>query len=294
MTSTTLPKGDDGALKAAYVDTPEGQIHYYHISPTSATSEDVSSRLPIFLLHMSASSSRCFHSLMRSLAALGYSCYAPDMPGFGSSFDPAYDPPAIAWYTDLYYNTFSKFPEFQKRGCHLIGHHSGGTLGSDLAARYPDFVQSLTFVGPGVMDAAARKEMSKTFLDPFNRPVPSGEHLIKTWDYLIWEGIPKTNLDLLQREALDHIRAWKGRSQIYACIWEHDVGDSITKMNPSCKILALCAKDDVLWKYFDNIKALTKSLGRDAVCREIKGSNFSPDLDSETIFEYFVETMLKN
>ncbi|EXJ80687.1 hypothetical protein A1O3_06971 [Capronia epimyces CBS 606.96] len=284
-----------GVVKGAYVDTAEGQLHYYYTLPSttfgsssgSDSDSDGSPHPPILLLHMSASSSRCFHSMMVRLAALGYRCYAPDMPGFGSSFDPSSNPPAIAWYADLYYETFSPWAEFQ-HGCHIIGHHSGGVLGSDLAAKHHDFVRSLTFVGPGVMDAAARQEMSKTFLAPFNRPVASGEHLTKTWDYLMWEGILATHLELLQREAIDHIRAWKGRSQIYSCVWAYDVGESIKKTSPSCKILALCARDDVLWPYFDAVKGL----GREIITHEIRGGNFGPDLDPEGVLKYFVESML--
>lgn len=30
------------------------------------------------------------------------------------------------------------------------------------------------------------------------------------------------NLELFQREVIDHIRAWKGRNQIYGAIWDQD------------------------------------------------------------------------
>ncbi|KFA79091.1 hypothetical protein S40288_07035 [Stachybotrys chartarum IBT 40288] len=260
------------AVIKAYADTPLGQLHYCHSHPRNPNG------LPILLLHMSASSSKCFHSMMPALSALGYSCFAPDMPGFGSSFDPDMEPGGIAWYTDLYHSTFSKFPAF-KHGCHVLGHHSGGVIGTELAARYPDFCKSLTFVGPTVMSAEDRLELSKTFLEPFNKPVPSGSHLLKTWEYLVWEGIAKENLELLQREVLDHVRAWRGRSQIYECVWAYDCAEAMKNIPDECRVLGLCARDDVLWPYFDNFKRV----GREVVWKEIKGGNFGPDEDCSNI-----------
>ncbi|KAF7555710.1 hypothetical protein G7Z17_g1974 [Cylindrodendrum hubeiense] len=205
------------------------------------------------------------------------------MPGFGCSFDPANDPPSITWYADLYYAAFSNMPEFGL-GCHVLGHHSGGVIGTELAAKYQGFCRSLTSVGPTVMSVNDRQELSKTFLDPFNKPVPSGEHLIKTWEYLRWEGIPEKNMELMQREALDHIRAWKGRNQIYTCVWSYDCEKSMRLIEKGCKIMGLCAKDDVLWPYFENFK----SVGRVVEAKEIEGGNFGPDLDSEGILKAFV------
>lgn len=226
--------------------------------------------------------------MMRPLSVLGYVSFAPDMPGFGGSFDPSSDPPSISWYADLYHALFCTLPDF-KNGCHIVGHHSGGVIGSELAAKYPGFVRSLTIIGPAIMSADDRLEMSKTFLTPFNKPVPSGEHLAKTWDYLRWEGIPEESDDLMQREALDHIRAWKGRSQIYACVWDYDSEASLkmiqVKGGKACAILGLCARDDVLWPYFDNFK----ELGNRVTAMEIKGGNFGPDLDTDNIMRIFVD-----
>ena len=71
-------------------------------------------------------------TLMRKLSALGYTCYAPDMPGFGASDDPGVDPPSITWYAELYHMSLSHLPGFE-RGCHVLGHHSGGVIGTELA-----------------------------------------------------------------------------------------------------------------------------------------------------------------
>lgn len=275
----------DLPVRMAYADAPTGQIHYCYCQPReSITTARGSPRLPILLLHMSASSSRCFHKIMPHLAARGYTCYAPDMPGFGSSSDPDADPPGISWYADIYYRIFSGLPGFEN-GCHVIGHHSGAVIGTELAARGGAFCRSLTCIGPTIMTAADRRDMSKTFLEPFNKPSASGEHLIKTWDYLQWEGIPPDKIELLQREALDHIRAWKGRNQIYSCVWDYDCEDAMKQIPPGCRVMGLCAKDDILWPFFENFVALE---GPSSSAHEIQGGNFGPDLDVAGIMEHFI------
>ncbi|KAI1344646.1 hypothetical protein F5Y15DRAFT_411470 [Xylariaceae sp. FL0016] len=205
------------------------------------------------------------------------------MPGFGSSFDPRVDPPSISWYADLYYEMFSSFPEFQHGACHIIGHHSGAVIATELAASRNGWVQSLTLVGPTIMSADERAKMKKSFLAPFNRPRSTGGHLVETWHYVADKGIAYDKTELLQRESLDHIRAWKGRSQIYACVWEYDCESRIKSIDDACKVMALCAQDDVLWPYFENVR----SVGKGVLSKEIHGANFGPDLDPDGIVREF-------
>lgn len=269
-------------IKAGYLDTPLGQIHYYHSAPVTPPTTP---KPPMLLMHMSASSAKSFLKMMPMLTALGYACYAPDMPGFGNSFDPAEDPPSISWYAKLYYGALSQLPAFAE-GAHIIGHHSGGILGMEFASnpdQFPRFVRSLTIVGASVMTAADRAKMAKTFLAPFNKPVAAGDHWGKTWEYLKWEGLdPETDLDLVQREALDHARAWKGRNQIYSCVWKYERMEALDAIPAEVKVAGLCAPDDVLWPYYGNFTALVT---RPIATTEIKGGNFGPDLDPEGILD---------
>ena len=221
--------------------------------------------------------------LMRQLSSLGFSCFAPDMPGFGESFDSEDDPPDISWYSDLYHAMFTSVPEFNE-GCHVIGHHSGAVIGTDLAARYGEFVKSLTLIGPVFMSAEERHFMADLTMVPFNQPTEDGSHLARTWDYLIEKGIPHDNVELLHREALDHLRAWRGRLQIYACVWAYDCAAAMRSVDQSCKVLALCVPDDILWPYFEHVM----SVREDVQMKEIKGANFGPDLATLDILEAFL------
>ncbi|KAK0649109.1 Alpha/Beta hydrolase protein [Cercophora newfieldiana] len=218
MSTTTTTTTTSPILKA-YASTPHGQIHYRFSLPFP--SHPSPSALPILLLHMSASSSASFTTLITTFTSLGYPCFAPDMPGFGSSFDPPYPSiPALSipWYAAVFLSAFQPHPAFAA-GCHIVGHHSGAVIGIEIARSTPSFARSLTLEGPAILTASERAEMSTKFLSPFNRPVADGSHLVKMWEYVRALGIPAGDLELLQREALDHARAWRGRTQIYGAVW---------------------------------------------------------------------------
>ncbi len=133
-----------------------------------------------------------------------------------------------------------------KRPFHVIGHHSGASLATQMAVVYPDRIASVALVGPSGLSAEERLKMKELFFAPFNKPVADGSHLQKTWDYLSNMGVG--NLDLHQEQVIDHVRAWKGRNQIYGAIWEQDKEQLIRDIKTP--LLAMCARDDVLVKRF--------------------------------------------
>lgn len=253
-------------IMKAYIDLPEGQIHYrYTTNPGSKT--------PIIFLHKSASSSASCAALQHYYAALGHPTYAPDLPGFGQSFDPTPSPDeplTTAWYCKT---LFSVFSQLGLKTFHLVGHHSGACLSLELAVLYPESVLSITLIGPAIMSPSERLDMKARFYAPFNAPVASGEHLMATWKYLIKMGCPETDLEMLQRELLDHARAWKGRTMIYGAVWEQDAQDLFKKV--SCKVLCLCAEDDVLWPFWHWVTELRD----DVIAGVVTGANFECELD---------------
>jgi pimeloyl-ACP methyl ester carboxylesterase len=286
-------------VQKAYVTTPHGQLHYRHAIPSTP-----SKLTTLIFLHKSASSSASMMKLMSHFSSLGHACYAPDMPGFGASFDPS--PAAIeditqegiSWYCDLYAQVFRDLGIWNEQpGVHILGHHSGAALAPKLAVMFPAIVRSICLVGPTVVNEVERIAMRDRFLVPFNTPEPSGGHLTKTWDYLGRMGVtsagacssPPTScteadLELWQREVLDHLRAWKGRMQIYGAVWAVD-SETIFKQ-VGCPIMALCAKDDVLYEHLDNVKKVRDD-DDSVVVGTIGGANFSIDRDVEGLISYW-------
>ena len=259
-------------VKKAYVDINETQqLHYRHVAPETCKAG------VIVFLHKSASSSRSYEKLMLHYAGEGFSCYALDMPGFGGSFDPIplqieeIDRVGTEWFATVFVNALDRLGVTKQR-FHVIGHHSGASLATQLAANHPDLVLSICQIGATTIGYEERQRMRKIFLVPFNQPVPDGSHLQKTWDYLGKMGIGE-DLELRHREAIDHIRAWKGRMLIYGAVWNQDAETLF--MQVQCPILVLCAKDDVLWEHMDNVTKLRA----DVQTGVIGGANFSTELD---------------
>jgi pimeloyl-ACP methyl ester carboxylesterase len=130
-------------------------------------------------------------------------------PSFGNSYDPVTDPPNTKYYVDIFMLLFKSLalPKY-----HLFGHHSGASLAIEIASLYPSTILSLALCGPAIMTVYEQKELAARVMVPFNTPVAHGSHLLKTWEYLKGTG---DDLVYKQQEVLDHVRAWKGRMQIY-------------------------------------------------------------------------------
>jgi hypothetical protein len=100
------------------------------------------------------------------------------------------------------------------------------------------------------------------------------------------------DINLLQREAIDHIRAWKGRNLIYGAVWDQDATGLYCSVNDNIGVLLMCARDDVLWKYFDFVKGLRENVKS----VEVSGGNFELDRDFEGIQKHwtsFLDSLVK-
>ncbi len=137
---------------------------------------------------------------------------------------------------------------------HVAGHHSGASIAIEMAAVYPERVLSLTVIGPALLTP----EEQATFIakdvsvGPYNEPIMSGTHMQKTWDLLLTNGV--WEVTDLQEQTLDALRAWKGRIQIYTCVFTQPVLEVFKSIK--CPVLGLCAADDSLYPQFPRVKEL--------------------------------------
>jgi hypothetical protein len=118
------------------------------------------------------------------------------------------------------------------------------------------------------MSASEHAAIKEIYFLPFNEPVTDGSHLLKTWEYLKGMGAGE-NLGLWQRELLDHVRAWKGRNLIYGAVWGEDAEKIYA--NIKCRILLMCARDNILRMYFGFVIGLRP----EAKKVEIEGKNWA-------------------
>lgn len=169
-------------------------------------------------------------------------------------------------------------------GFHIVGHHSGVTLGTQFSISFPEVVKSVSFIGTAYSTQEQIESFKGFLFNAYNTPVEDGSHLIKTWEYIRKWGCA-SDLELCQREALDHIRAWNGRNIIYAAA--HEQSKKHLYLKVPCPILIMCSSGDVLWQFWES----TKAVRPDATAVEIGGEIFGPDKDWENIAKH-VDTHL--
>jgi pimeloyl-ACP methyl ester carboxylesterase len=136
---------------------------------------------------------------------------------------------------------------------HLLGHHSGAGLATEIASEHPSSVLTLCLIGAAIMTRSEQVSLNALINVPLNQPEVSDAHLQKTWDYLASHGVGD-DLEFKQSEAIDHIRAWKGKNHIYACVFNQDMWGFFEKV--TCEVMVMCARDDVLWPYIKNVKVI--------------------------------------
>ena len=98
----------------------------------------------VVLLHGFPELSHSWRRQIPALAAAGYRAVAPDLRGYGDSDAP----PGVADYAlpKLVGDIAGLIRAEGKPGAHIVGHDWGGSIAWVLAARAPEFVESLTIL----------------------------------------------------------------------------------------------------------------------------------------------------
>jgi len=178
---------------------------------------------------------------------------------FGGSYDLDFQPENTTYYVNIYMKWLSTMPITQ---FHLLGHHSGASLATEIAATYPDKVLTLCVIGLALMSPSEQAYWNDKANVPFNKPVDDGSHLMKTWKYLEGSGADSggrygfgvKDLEFKHCEFLNHARAWDGRCKIYTCVFKVDLMSLFVQVK--CPVLSMCSKDDVLWDLQHHVREL--------------------------------------
>jgi pimeloyl-ACP methyl ester carboxylesterase len=242
-------------MKKAYIDTPAGQVHF-RLRDGKGT--------PIICLHQTASSSAMFDAFMNCYAG-EEPIYALDTPGFGRSYDPD-GQPDMRGYAQMLIDAIDALGI---EGFHLFGHHTGASIGIEIADLQAERTKSLMMIGPVVLTSEEREQFATIYPKPFE-PKADGSHLQEMWDYIKSIG-PDISLELQHREMVDTARAWEGHIKVYSEIWNQDFASLYDII--SSPMLIMCSPNDVLWPIFERAKENRP----DVKVVELGGSNFQPD-----------------
>jgi pimeloyl-ACP methyl ester carboxylesterase len=260
-------------IRRRYVDCRDGQIHVREAGDPAFPT--------ICMFHQTASSGAMFEKVMARLCDR-YHCLAFDSPGFGQS----YQPEAIPDMRFIADRLMEAIDGLGIEAFHACGHHTGGCAAVEMPRAYPGRLQSLTLIGPVLVNDAEKAEYRKVFVRPFQAE-ETGEFLITAWKYLERLGAA-SSLELHCREMVDHLIARDTMPMAFTAVWNQDFEGAYRSIDVPLHIM--CSKDDVLWPLFERAAEMRP----DAVRSIVGGADYQPDRDPDGVaaaLTSFIETL---
>jgi pimeloyl-ACP methyl ester carboxylesterase len=154
-------------LSKGYVPSPFGQLHYAECG----TGE------PVLMLHQTPRSWTEYLDVL-PLVGDGYRAIAMDTLGFGASAKPE-GPHSIERFADA---AEALVDALGLDRFHLVGHHTGGVIAVELAARLGDRVTSLLLSATPFIDEEKRRTVGERKQVDHVDPQPDGSHLVQLWN----------------------------------------------------------------------------------------------------------------
>ncbi|MFJ9582705.1 alpha/beta fold hydrolase [Streptomyces acidicola] len=152
-----------------YVPSPFGQLHYAECG--GAGDE------PVLMLHQTP---RSWTEYLHVLPRVGTArrAIAMDTLGFGASAKPE-GPHSIERFADA---AEALADALGLERFHLVGHHTGGVIAVELAARLGDRVASLLLSATPFIDQEKRRTAAERKQIDHVDPKPDGSHLLELWN----------------------------------------------------------------------------------------------------------------
>ncbi|MGP4043843.1 alpha/beta fold hydrolase [Streptomyces sp. 2A115] len=156
----------DGLLRG-YVPSAFGQVHYVECGSGEA----------VLMLHQTPRSWTEYLDVL-PLVGAAHRAVAMDTLGFGASAKPA-GPHSIERFADA---AGALIEELGLERFHLVGHHTGGVIAVELAARYQGRVSSLLLSATSFVDDEKRRAADRRKPVDHVVPRPDGSHLVELWN----------------------------------------------------------------------------------------------------------------
>nr|WP_205964551.1 alpha/beta hydrolase [Ramlibacter agri] len=171
---------------------PHGQVHYAECGARDAP--------PVLLLHQTPRSWAEYREVLPRLGAR-YRAIAMDTAGFGES-----DPPEGPECIEAWASVAAQFLDaLGIASAHVVGHHTGGVIAVELAARHSARVRSLVLSSTPYTSASFREARAERPPIDAVQESPDGAHLRALWGKR--QGFyPPGRPDLLQAFVLDALK----------------------------------------------------------------------------------------
>jgi len=218
-------------MRRGYVTTGLGQIHYREQGQGET----------ILLLHQTGISSEEYAAVGPLLAA-GYRVVAPDIPGHGGS-----DLPPQGFSIEQYAGAIVEFMDVLSVGhWHLVGHHVGSRLSTEIAATFPERVTRLVLSGCAYYTQAERAVLKD---DPkYQHPEITAD---PTFASDLWQsyasrwGTGAAPPEILCRMVAITMQSLSHGFDIHDVIFAHDIEPKLKQIK--CPTLVLSGSRDVFY-----------------------------------------------
>lgn len=223
-------------MKRAYVDIPEGQIHY----------QFAGSGLPLLLLHQTPFSSEEYSQVIPILAN-HFQVFAMDTMGYGMS-----DPTPYVFEIADYARTVKEFmTALGIAPAHIVGHHTGSSIGLELATAYPDLVKKLVLSGCPYYEASEREERMVRF-----RPLQiteDGSYILDKWR-LFQQNMPNAGPEGWHKFILAQLMAGPRGEEGHYAVFGYDEKERLSKL--TCPTLLIYGSKDTFISRLEPTQAL--------------------------------------
>ena len=209
-------------MRRAYIDTPQGQIHYR----TEGNGE------PVLLLHNGGLTSDEYTEMLPFIGR-SYQAIAMDILGYGNSDMPSREPQLTEYVQNIIY-----FLDALKiKQTTIVGHLLGASFAVEIAAVYPRRVNNLVLWDCVYLEPEIQKQVQDEYRKAHMEFKEDGSHLIDLWK----SHKPKSsvNLGMVQRSVVECLKSGLGQSDgvSHRALFAYDVEPKLSKIQSQTLLL---------------------------------------------------------
>ena len=220
------------SVKGAYVDIPEGRLHY----------RTAGSGPPLIINHPAGFGSVHFLDII-PLLATSYTVMAIDMFGHGES-DPPPEPSTIVDGVRILAHFLDAHGIDRTN---VLAQHTGAGISVAFATQYPERMIKIVLEGSPDWDEDVRVQLRQRTVG--TQIEEDGTHLLEMWNGKKRPAKDLTTLKMVHRDTLAALQAMEHGFKVHR--WAENVYMSETLPLVKCPILFLCGEHDSVARFVD-------------------------------------------
>ena len=258
MSNVSMQESPDARVRRGFIEIAEGQVHYREAGWQHTA------KPPLVMFHASPASALTLEPLLRLLGRERH-VIAPDTLGNGDSAAPADDQVDLPYLADAHMRALDALGV---ASCDLYGTHTGANIAIEIAIARPGQVGAVILDGVSLYGAAEQADLLANYMPKVSIDA-QGSQFSLLWNfvrdaYLFWPwykqdaahrrkgGLP--DAQALHDKTVEVLKGARTFHLAYRAAMRYRKEERI----PLLKVptLIACARGDMLFEYFDRVRAL--------------------------------------